>query len=212
MQTFNTLVASLVLAIAALGSVQAAEKHLFYLHGCCVKGQDDPKVKVYQSIVQDLQSAGYNVHFDLRFADVGDNDAAVQSHAKKIADDVKALLAKGVAPSDVSIAGYSLGSMTALVASGLVANPQVNVVLLAGCPINPAIKVNIDFSKVQGRVLSIHDSKDVKFGACQGRLPSGLTFKEVLLNSGEGHAVFKSLDANQLNLWKQPMLDWIAKK
>ena len=191
-------------------TARAAERHLFYLHGCCIKGQDDPKVKAYETIVSDLKKSGFNVKYELRTADVGDNDAAVQAHAAKIAGEGQGMLSKGTSPGDITVVGYSLGSMTALVASGLIANPKINIVLLAGCPINPAIKVNIDFAKVQGRVMSIYDTKDVKFGSCQGRLPPDITFQEVVLNSGEGHAVFKMPDDQHVKLWMDPLLSWVG--
>jgi hypothetical protein len=206
------IMTSMLLATAALGTAQAAEKHLFYMHGCCIKGKDDPKVKAYETIVQNLNEAGFKVAFDLRTADFGDNDSAVQAHAAKVADQVRTLLAQGVAPGDITVAGYSLGSMTALVTAGLIANPKVNVVLLAGCPINPAIKVSIDYAKIKGRVLSIYDVKDEKFGSCNGRLPEGVTSKEVVLNSGKGHSVFRLPDEKHMKLWKDPMLAWIKEK
>jgi len=197
-----------VLIVVGAGGVRAADKYLFYMHGCCIMGSDDPKTGAYGKIVQNLQNSGFTVSFEMRPAKVGDNDAAVQAYARKIAEQVHALLAKGVAPEDITVAGYSLGSMTALVAAGHIGNPKVNIVLLAGCPVAPAIKVNIDYSKVKGRVLSIYDSKDEKFGSCKDHLAAETTFKEVVLNSGKGHAVFRLPDEQHISLWKSPMLTW----
>ena len=163
-------------------------------------------------IAQELRNAGFNLTFDLRYADMSDSDALVQAYAAKVADQVNALLAKGVVPEDITVSGYSLGSMTTLVASGLIANPKVNFVLLAGCPVNTAIPVTIDYSKVKGRVLSITDTKDDKFGSCNGRLPESVTYKEVVLNSGEGHAVFRLTDEKNLKLWKEPLAAWAKGK
>jgi hypothetical protein len=194
------------------GVAHASEKHLFYVHGCCVKDKNDPKVKAYEEIVQELKNSGFNVVFELRTADIGDSDAGAQAYAKKIAEQVQALSAKGTPPENITVAGYSLGSMTALVASGLVNNPKVNFVLLAGCPINPAIKVNIDYSRVKGRILSITDTKDERFGSCNGKLPDGTTHKEIVLNSGEGHAAFRLTDKKILKLWKDPLVEWSTNK
>jgi hypothetical protein len=201
-----------VLLAGSLTAAHAAEKHLFYVHGCCVKDLTDPKVKAYETIVQELKKSGFNVTFELRTADVGDSDSGVHTYARKIAGQVQALLAKGTPPENITVAGYSLGSMTTLVTSGLVGNPKVNYVLLAGCPINPAIRVNIDYAKVKGRVLSVMDTKDVKFGSCNGKLPEGVVYKEVVLNSGEGHAVFRLTDEKHLKLWKDPLVDWSTNK
>jgi len=165
-------------------------------------------VKAYETIVQQLRSEGFNVRFDLRYSTVGDSDAAAQAHAASIAGEVRTLLARGIAPGDITVAGYSLGSMTALVASGLIANPRVNFVLLAGCPINPAVRVQIDYSRIQGRVLSIYDTKDEKFGSCRDQLPQQAAFREIVLNSGKGHAVFRLPDEKHASLWKAPLLTW----
>jgi predicted esterase len=212
MKTLLGVITGAVLLAGSLTVAHAAEKHLFYVHGCCVKDMNDPKVKAYEKIVQELKSSGFNVVFELRTADIGDSDAGAQAYAKKIAEQVQALLAKGTPPESITVAGYSLGSMTTLVASGLVNNPKVNFVLLAGCPINPAIKVNIDYSKVKGRVLSITDTKDEKFGSCNGKLPEGTAYKEIVLNSGEGHAVFRLTDEKNLKLWKDPLVEWSTNK
>ena len=186
----------------------AAEKHLIYMQGCCVKKMNGPIAKDYQTIAQKLRDAGFNVFFELRTADATDSDEQAQAYAAKVARYVKELLAKGVAPEDVTVSGFSLGSSTALVASGLIANPKINYVLLAGCPMSASSLVTIDYSKVGGRILSIVDSKDDKFGSCVGQLPNAATFKEITLDSGEGHKVFRLSDESNLKLWKTPLEAW----
>jgi hypothetical protein len=206
MKPLIALIVSATLITGYVGIAHAAEKHLFYLHGCCIKGKNDPKAKEYETIVQKLKDSGLNVSFQLRTADINDSDDQAMAYAAKIAEQVQDLLAKGTAPEDITVAGYSLGSRITLVASGLIANPKVNFVLLAGCPIKQTIP--IDYSKVKGRVLSIRETKDDKFGSCDGRLPEGVTYKEIVLNSGEGHAVFRLTDEKYLNLWKEPLVNW----
>ena len=207
-KTLSTFLALTVLAVSGFGMAEAAEKHLFYLHGCCIKDKEDPKVKVYETVVQKLRDDGFNVHFEMRYAGIGDNDAAAQAHAARIADEVRSLLAKGTAPENITVAGYSLGSMTALVASSLLENPKVNFVFLAGCPVNSRIKVTIDYKKIAGRALSVYDAKDVKFGSCKGHVPDAALKKEIVLNSGEGHDIFKKIDEQQMKMWKDPLVNW----
>jgi hypothetical protein len=55
------------------------------------------------------------------------------------------------------------------------------------------------------------DAKDAKFGSCVGKIPATNTFKEIVLDSGEGHAVFKSTNENHLKLWMDPLLVWSQK-
>jgi len=208
MKLLIALFSSAVLAVGFSSSSNAAEKYLVYMQGCCIKQTNGPIAKDYQTIAQKLRDAGFNVFFELRTSDQTDSDAQVQTYAEKVAEYVTGLLAKGVAPEDITVSGFSLGSMTTMVASGLIANPKVNYVLLSGCPSNSAIPVTIDFTKVSGRVLSIVDSKDDKFGSCVGKLPNAATFKEVTLDSGEGHKVFRLTDETNLKLWKEPLESW----
>lgn len=210
MKAFVTAVAGVALFAAFSGAAQASDRHVFYVHGCCVKGGSDPKVRDYETIVQKLKDAGYSVGFELRTADVGDNDAAVQAYAAQIADKVNALLAQGVAPGKITVAGYSLGSMTTMVAAGLIANPNVNVVLLAGCPVRAGTPVTIDYAKVKGRVLSITDKGDDKFGSCDGKFSQDNAFKEVVIDSGKGHAVFRLAKDEFTAQWMSPMQAWIS--
>lgn len=79
MKAFVTSIATVVLSIGLLATAHASDKHLFYVHGCCVKNSSDPKVSDYEAIVQKLKDSGFNVEYELRTADVGDNDAAVQA-------------------------------------------------------------------------------------------------------------------------------------
>jgi hypothetical protein len=201
MRAFNNVLASVALMAFTLGIAHAADKHLFYIHGCCVKGPGDPKVGAYETIVKELKNAGFNVVFDLRY-----DDSTAQIQAAKVADQVKSLLANGAAPEDITVAGYSLGSRITLMASGLIANPKVNIVLIAGCPIKETIP--IDYTKVKGRVLSIWNTADDKFTSCAGRLPEGMTYREIVLNSGEGHEIFRLTDEKYLKLWKEPLVAW----
>lgn len=202
------LFSSAILAASVLPSAHAAEKHLVYMQGCCVKGTSGPAAKDYQTIAQKLGAAGFNVFFELRTADQTDSDEQVQAYATKVAEHVQGLIAKGVAPEDITVSGFSLGSMTTLVASGLIDNPKVGYVLLAGCPVNATIPVTIDFGKVRGRVLSVVEGSDDKFGSCSGRLPNAASFKEVTIDSGKGHKLFKLADEQHLKLWMQPLEEW----
>lgn len=208
MKLFAALLATLLPAAGFSHAANAGEKHLIYMHGCCVKQANGAVAKDYKAIAQKLRDSGFNLFFELRTAEATDSDAQARAYAAKVAEHVQALLAKGTAPEDITISGYSLGSMTAMVASGLVANPKVNYVLLAGCPVSANIPVAVDYAKVIGRVLSIVDSKDVNFGSCAGRLPNAAPFKEITLHSGEGHKVFRLADETNVKLWKEPLESW----
>jgi pimeloyl-ACP methyl ester carboxylesterase len=186
------------------GIAQAAERHLFYVHGCCIEKVGSA---AYEDIVKDLRASGFRVTFDVRR---DDGDSEVKAYASKIAEQVKALLSGGAAPEDITVAGYSLGSVTAMHAASQVADPRVNYVLLAGCPGPGARRFDIDYAKVQGRVLSITDSGDDRFGSCKGKLPESALRKEIVLDSGKGHAVFRQSDDGSVRLWKEPLEAWAS--
>lgn len=201
-----TLAIGMTLLFALSWSAHAAEKHLFYMNGCCIN-----KVGTggYDAIAKELRNAGFNLVFDVRN---DDGSATVEAEIARVAGQVKDLLAKGTAPENITVSGYSLGSASTLFVSIAVANPKVNYVLLAGCPGPTARAFDIDYAKVQGRVLAIVDAKDDRFGSCKERLPESVLQKEVTIDSGKGHAVFRLGDEKHMKLWKEPLESWAGVK
>lgn len=195
-----------VLSSLVFATAHAAEKHLFYFNGCCVDGPDDNKASAYQEIAGNLRDSGYNVHFDIRYDDSAER---LLQEVDNVTRQVNALLANGTAAKDITVSGYSLGSVITLYASIAIANPKVNYVLLAGCPGPNARHFDIDYSKVQGHVLSVIDTNDDRFGSCAGKLPDGLDYKEVTLDSGKGHKLFRIAKDPLIRQWKEPLLDWV---
>jgi len=207
MKILIAAIACTMLLMGLSASANSAEKYLFYMHGALVKDANDPKAKVYAAIVEDLQKTGFNVTFELRPADVGDNEPAAKAYAAKIATQIKGLIDAGTPPENITVAGFSLGSTIAAITSGLVGNAKVNFVLLAGCANKPAVPMTVDYSKMKGRILAITEDTDPGYGTCVGRLPAeGISYQEVKLNTGKGHATFRLPE--YLNLWMAPLLEW----
>jgi len=110
---------------------------------------------------------------------------------------------------DIIVGGYSYGSMIALKAAGLIGNDKINVALFTGCPEKPSIPVDIDYATVKGRVLSIIDTGDSKFGTCKEKLSSSaVTLKEEEITSGKGHTVFKLPKEKFTKYWLPTFIDW----
>ena len=204
MKQFIALIAGVLLMAGVSNVSHAAEKYLFYMNGCCI---DKVGAWPYETIVKKLKNDGFNVIFELRG---DDSNAAIQAEVEKVAGQVKDLLAKGAAPEDITVSGYSLGSKITLFASIAIANPKVNYVLISGCP--KGARFNIDYALVQGRILSIVDTKDDIFGSCKERLPESVLQKEVAFDSGYGHAVFRYPDEKYVKLWKEPLEAWAKSK
>ena len=202
MKTLKTVMPSAAAMMILFGSAHAADKHLFYMNGCCINKVGGG---AYEAIVKELRNAGFIVVFDLRN---DDSNATIQAEVAKVAGQVKILLDKGTAPEDITVSGYSLGSIETLLVSIAIANPKVNYVLLAGCPGSGVRSFDIDYAKVQGRVLSIIDTKDDKFGSCKERLPENVLQKEIAFDSGYGHAVFRYTGEKNMKLWREPLESW----
>jgi len=160
-------------------------------------------MKNYQGIIKEFGNNGLEVVFELRTTHAADEQAA------KTAQMVNDRLAAGTAAEDIIVGGYSYGSMIALKASGLIGNAKVNYALFTGCPEKPGIPVDIDYAAVKGRVLSIIDTGDKKFGSCRKKLSSGeVRLKEVEITSGKGHKVFKLPKEKFTKYWLPTFIDW----
>jgi hypothetical protein len=203
MKALSSMIAGLTLAAISITAANAAEKHLFYSNGCCVEkynvGGNDA------TIAKALRNSGFNLVFQSR---TDDSDASIRSEVEKIADQVKSMLSNGIAPEDITVSGYSLGSAITLFASIAIANPKVNYVLLAGCPGSGARSFGIDYAKVQGRILSIIDTQDDRFGTCKNLLPESVLQNEIAFTSGYGHAAFRKTDSENMKRWKEPLENW----
>lgn len=74
MRMLTTLITSTVLMAGFSHMSNAAEKHLIYMQGCCVKKMNGDVAKDYQTISQKLRDSGFNVFFELRTSDATDSD------------------------------------------------------------------------------------------------------------------------------------------
>lgn len=184
-------------------SPDASEKYVFYLHGSAEESDGDNEK--YQAAVDAISDNVDNVISEVR----GDTDPS--SYAEKIKQQVNTLISKGVPAKNITISGFSKGSIIALAAAGAINNPNINYVFLAGCSEDLNEKYNIDASKAAGRILSIHDSGDEKFESCEGTIkPSAkVKFEETDLDSGKGHKIFRIPKDKFIEQWRDPMIEWI---
>ena len=184
-------------------SPDASEKYVFYLHGSAEESDGDNEK--YQAAVDAISSNVDNVITEVR----GDTDP--NSYAEKIKKQVNALMSKGVPAKNITVSGFSKGSIISLAASGAINNPNVNYVLLAGCSEYLNDKYNVDPKKAAGRIFSIYDSGDEKFESCEGTIkPSAkVKFEEIDLDSGKGHKIFRIPKDKFIEQWRDPMTDWI---
>lgn len=183
----------------------AGDKTLYYMHGSDLFNPKiaDKRAPRYKKIVKNLEKRGFDVIYQRK------NSANPEGHALEIANQVNAQIADGVSPNDIIIGGYSYGAIVALLASAQIDNPQVGYALISGCPENPNINVDIDYQAVKGKVFSVFDVEDSKFGSCKEKLSqSDVDVTEVKLESGYGHKVFRFKKNKWVKLWANPLADW----
>lgn len=223
-----TLAAAMILATAVVESPQSATEtlsdrygfpsqidptkiYLLYLHGKIIEDQGLPAVSAeygeyqYEEILRVLESYGFVVISEQR-----PNNADEWEYARRTARQVADLLKTGVPPGSITVVGASKGASIATAASFLVANPEVNYVLLGTC--HPSL---IDAWKGQGvtlsgNVLAIYDFADDEYsGSCDElfRLSAakGLSrHDEQVLHVGTGHGILYE----PLPEWVLPTVRW----
>jgi len=184
-------------------SPDASEKYVFYLHGSAEESDGDNEK--YQAAVDAISSDVDNVISEVR----GDTDP--NSYAEKIKTQVNTLISKGVPAKNITVSGFSKGSIITLAASATINNSNVNYVLLAGCSEDLNDKYNVDASKAAGRIFSIYDSSDEKFESCEETIKPSKTvkFEETDLDSGKGHKIFRIPKEKFIEQWRDPMTEWI---
>ena len=179
-----------------------SEIYIFYLHGSAeeVSGSSEK----YEAAVDAIAESSATVISEIR--DVTDPNA----YANKIKAQVNTLITKGVPSKNITISGFSKGSIITLASAVAIDNPDINFVLLAGCSEYLNEKYNVDSTKAVGRILSIYDEGDEKFGACEGVIKASnkLKFEEIGLDSGKGHKLFRIPIEKFIEQWRDPLVDW----
>jgi len=178
-------------------------KFTFYLHGSAE--ESDGASEKYEMAVEAVASGSDIVISEVR----GDTDP--NQYAQKLNKQVNTLLSKGVPAKNITISGFSKGAIITLAAAGIINNSDINYALLAGCSEDLNDKYSVNPNIAVGRMLSIYDSEDEKFGSCDGviKVSDKLKFEEVELDSGKGHKVFRIPKEKFIEQWRDPLLEWM---
>lgn len=180
----------------------SSAKYIFYLHGSVE--ENEGSTYKYEAAVEAIAESDAEVISEIR------DDTDPNDYAKKLKNQVDGLISKGVPAGNITVSGFSKGSIIALAAAGVIQNPGVNYVLLAGCSDYLNDKYSVDTEKAVGRILSIYDSEDEKFGSCSGMISGSdkLKFEEIELDSGKGHKLFRIPKEKFIEQWRDPLVDW----
>lgn len=181
-------------------------RYLFYLHGAIVEDKgvrpEHPQFGVYEyeAILDTLAARGLVVISEAR-----QSGTSVYGYARKVMAQIDELLAAGVPPDRISVAGHSKGGAIAIRVCSMLGNERMNFVFLASCFAGPFTAPGPDLC---GRVLSIYDASDDLAGSCQRAFDMAtrpLIHREIELHTGEGHGVFYRPRAE----WIDPLVEWV---
>lgn len=184
--------------------VDASRRYLFYLHGAILERQGRNAVQPeygryeYDAILEGLAGRGLVVISEVRPSGTG------LDYAKKVADQARRLLAGGVSPDHVTIAGFSKGGALTLLSAAELQDPRVAFVVMAGCGANEAVLAAA--GRMKGRMLSLYDEADREAGSCQAtfaRASAELQTREIRFTTGRGHGLFYGARAEWLDLVAQ---------
>jgi pimeloyl-ACP methyl ester carboxylesterase len=184
-------------------AVNPAASYLIFHHNYYVETKGVDGDCKYYDILKAFSDKGYTVISEIRPKDV-----SVIEYGKKAAADVRKLLAAGVPPEKITIAGHSKGGVIVLQVAAQLENPQIHYAVLAGCGIKGLEKGYPDFGTLKGNFLSLYAASDKVAGSCGpefARERAGFSAREIALDSPAGHQLFfKPVDA-----WLEPLSGWL---
>ncbi len=185
--------------------VPAGGRYLFYLHGKIIEDEGvrpvSPRFGVYdyEEILHALAAPGVTVISEARA-----KGTVPRVFAAKVAQQVRALLAAGVAPDWITVVGFSKGGLIAMLVSSELQDERVRYVFMASC--GPWI-ASAPGLHVSGQVLTIREASDELAGSCAAAFAQagGLgAHRELELHLGGGHGAFFRPHAE----WVEPVLAW----
>lgn len=187
-------------------TIDADGKYVFYSHGLIVEGINPTPIHSrwgtyeFPQIKEALSDNQYNL-----IAYHRPKDTNPKLFANKLVNDVRYLLKKGVKPKNITLVGFSRGGAITILASDLLANQNINFVILAGCgrylAKNPGLVL-------VGNIYSIYETSD-SVGSCQfliDRSKSVSNFIELSLSTGKEHGAFYT----PLSEWITPVKSWVT--
>lgn len=178
--------------------------YLFFLHNWYVEQYGPDKDCRYADILTALSKNGWIVVSEIR-----PSGAEVPKWAEHTAGQVERLLAAGVPAGNIVVSGHSKGAMIVLATAGLLENPDIRYVLLAGCGIGKGSAPYPDFGRLKGRFFSEIADTDTVAEPCVkyfDKSGEGCSFKETIFKNSAGHKLFFAPES----LWVDPIFTWLA--
>lgn len=185
----RVLLASVLMAVSVAAAAESPR--LIYLPSS-ESGVD------HGAIVRALGAQGFQV------ATVDSEGQDRLTYARRVAKEVRGLMAQGVPAGEISVVGAGSGSAVATLVSARVGDPGVNYVLLGQC--DPILKSEYRF-RMSGRVLGIHDAADSASHSCRPLWSESSKVsdrQELVLHSGYSATLFHA----PREQWMAPLVQW----
>ena len=182
-------------------------RYLFYLHGAIIERAGvrptHPKFGIYEyrKILEVFAEHGLVVISEARPAGT---DGAV--YAKKVANQVRALLAAGVPSKHITVVGFSKGGGIAITASSILSEERLNFVFMGAC--GPWLDKRPELVP-HGRLLALREASDDIVGSCDAlfdRMAGEGDREEITLELGGGHGAFYRPRPE----WVHPVVEWAS--
>lgn len=184
--------------------------YILYSHGRIVENQGipahSPQFGPYEYVetLETFRDEGFTVFSNPRVAgeDVKQSASDIQSH-------VLALLDAGVPAKNISLVGASKGAYIVSLVSHTLKNPDLNVVLLAGCSQGTVLHMIEADIHLYGKVLTVRDLDDMELsGSCAPvlKMSSGAQdYQEIVVQEGLSHGLIYTPHA----AWVGPTVEWV---
>jgi pimeloyl-ACP methyl ester carboxylesterase len=201
----------------APATADPAAHYLFYMHGSFLEDHPDgashPRSGTpydWSGIVKSFSERGFTVISEIRASGTDPRD-----YAGNIAGQVKRLLAAGVPPKHITVAGHSKGGAITLITAAMLQNGDIKFINMAGCGNRGRFArsfrrlIGAVGADINGRLLSIYDGDDRITGSCSAvkDASTSVDFSEKVLSTGHGHQLFYSPDA----VWMDPVTAFAKK-
>lgn len=192
------------LAMTVTGSAQAGGDLVIYLHNAWYEAHKDgsphPKFGVYHlQNIHDVLGKGTDFRAPERSPAADPTEAATG-----VVEMIRAELEAGRKASSIKVIGASKGGVIAMLASTLLAEPDVRWVIIGGCSAGP---LKTFAPKLTGHVLSIYETSDSIAGPCpdeEALTASTTKFTQIRTDTGRDHGFLFSADP----VWTSPAANW----
>lgn len=184
-------------------SIDPSKRYLFYLHGKIIEDLGIPAASPeygeydYETILEKLASHGFIIISEQR-----QKNTDGMQYAERVAGQITELLDTDVSAKNITVVGASKGAAITIAISNILANKELNFVLMGTCDPETVQLYKQQNFFLYGNVLTIRDSADEFSDSCQELFAFSerkiAHHEEIVLHLGMGHGI----------LYK-PLVEWI---